>query len=472
MVFSSQVFLFYFLPVFLIGYFVLVWRGVRHSYLNLFITIFSYIFYGWMEPWLIVLMLSSTTIDYIAGRLISAEGASQRQRNVALTASIIANLSALGLFKYYMFFMGGLNAILSKFGIDTFSVWNVILPVGISFYTFQSMSYTIDVWRGVAPPAKNLATFSCYVALFPQLVAGPIVRYNTVAEELASRTHSMDLFLKGITFFCIGFAKKILIANQVGIIADRVFASDAPGILNSWWGSVAYMFQIYFDFSAYSDMAVGLGLMIGFHFPRNFNGPYRSASITEFWARWHISLTTWLRDYLYIALGGNRVSPRRLYFNLFVVMFISGFWHGANWTFIAWGLYHAFFMIVERYNGKQAIYKKVPFVFQVLITQVIVLFGWVLFRANTIGEAFSMWKSLLGLMPVSAADPLLTAQIFTPLNCFFMIIALFYAISPWRAFEWCQKLNVRRISVALFLFVFACLVLFTQSYNPFLYFQF
>ena len=425
-----------------------------------------------MEPWLIVLMFSSTTIDYIAGRFISAEGASQRQRNIALTASIVANLSTLGFFKYYMFFMGGLNAILSKFGIDTFSVWNVILPVGISFYTFQSMSYTIDVWRGVAPPAKNLATFSCYVALFPQLVAGPIVRYNTVAEELASRTHSMDLFLKGITFFCIGFAKKILIANQVGIIADRVFASDAPGILNSWWGSVAYMFQIYFDFSAYSDMAVGLGLMIGFHFPRNFNGTYRSASITEFWARWHISLTTWLRDYLYIALGGNRVSPRRLYFNLFVVMFLSGFWHGANWTFIAWGLYHAFFMIVERYNGKQAIYKKVPFVFQVLITQVIVLFGWVLFRANTIGEAFSMWKSLLGLMPVSAADPLLTAQIFTPLNCFFMIIALFYAISPWRAFEWCQKLNVRRISVALFLFVFACLVLFTQSYNPFLYFQF
>ncbi|HPW93873.1 MAG TPA: MBOAT family O-acyltransferase, partial [Fibrobacteraceae bacterium] len=250
------------------------------------------------------------------------------------------------------------------------------------------------------------------------------------------------------------------------------FASDAPGILNSWWGSIAYMFQIYFDFSAYSDMAVGLGLMIGFHFPRNFNGPYRSVSITEFWTRWHISLTTWLRDYLYIALGGNRVSPRRLYFNLFVVMFLSGFWHGANWTFIAWGLYHAFFMIVERYNGKQAIYKKVPFVFQVLITQVIVLFGWVLFRANTIGEAISMWKSLLGLMPVSAADPLLTAQIFTPLNCFFMIIALFYAISPWRAFEWCQKLNVRRISVALFLFVFACLVLFTQSYNPFLYFQF
>src|SRR5574344_1674253 len=250
MVFSSQVFLFYFLPVFLIGYFVLVWRGVRHSYLNLFITIFSYIFYGWMEPWLIVLMFSSTTLDYIAGRFISAEGAGQRQRNIALTASIVANLSTLGFVKYYMFFMGALNAILSKFGLDTFSIWNVILPVGISFYTFQAMSYTIDVWRGTAPPVRNLATFSCYVALFPQLVAGPIVRYNTVAEELASRTHTLDNWMRGMTYFFIGFAKKIFIANQVGVIADKVFAADAPGVINSWWGSIAYMFQIYFDFSA------------------------------------------------------------------------------------------------------------------------------------------------------------------------------------------------------------------------------
>src|SRR5574344_1119433 len=459
MVFSSQVFLFYFLPLFFAGYYFLVWRKAKYSTLNFFITVFSYAFYGWMEPWLVILMFFTTCVVYFAGKVISAPGASRHRRNMALFISVVVNLGMLGFFKYYMFTMGNVNVVLEQFGLAPYSIMRVLLPVGISFYTFQSMSYTIDVWRGDAPPVKDLATFSCYVALFPQLVAGPIVRYNTVAEELATRKHSMDLFLKGITFFCIGFAKKILIANQVGVIADRVFASDAPGILNSWWGSVAYMFQIYFDFSAYSDMAVGLGLMIGFHFPRNFNGPYRSASITEFWARWHISLTTWLRDYLYIALGGNRVSPRRLYFNLFVVMFISGFWHGANWTFIAWGLYHAFFMIVERYNGKQAIYKKVPFVFQVLITQVIVLFGWVLFRANTIGEAFSMWKSLLGLMPVSAADPLLTAQIFTPLNCFFMILALFYAISPWRAFEWCQKLSVRRISVALFLFVFACLVL-------------
>lgn len=472
MVFSSQVFLFYFLPIFLIGYFFLVSRGVKHHWLNLFITVFSYIFYGWMEPWLILLMFSSTSIDYVAGRLISAEGASTRQRNTALAASMVANLSALGFFKYYMFFMGGLNAIIMRLGLEPFSVWHIILPVGISFYTFQSMSYTIDVWRGDAPPVKNLATFSCYVALFPQLVAGPIVRYNTVATELVSRKHTLDLFLKGISFFCIGFAKKILIANQVGIIADRVFAADAPSVLNSWWGSVAYMFQIYFDFSAYSDMAVGLGLMIGFHFPRNFNGPYRSGSITEFWTRWHISLTTWLRDYLYISLGGNRVGKARLYFNLFLVMFLSGFWHGANWTFIVWGLYHAFFMILERVNGKKSLYKRLPFVFQVVVTQIIVLFGWVLFRAESIGEAFVMWKSMLGLAPVSAANPLLSAQVFTPLNCFFMALALFYAVSPWRAFDWCQKQTPLRLALVLVLFVFACMVLFTQSYNPFLYFQF
>lgn len=472
MVFSSQIFLFYFLPLFLIGYFFLVWRGVKHTYLNLFITISSYVFYGWMEPWLIILMFGSTTIDYVAARFISAEGASSRQRNLALAASMIANLSSLGFFKYYMFFMGGLNAIISRFGFEPFSVWNVILPVGISFYTFQSMSYTIDVWRGVAPPVKNLATFSCYVSLFPQLVAGPIVRYNTVAEELATRKHSVELFIKGVAFFCIGFSKKILIANQVGIIADRVFAADSPGVLNAWWGSIAYMFQIYFDFSAYSDMAMGLGLMIGFHFPRNFNGPYRSASITEFWTRWHISLTTWLKDYLYISLGGNRVSRPRLYFNLFVVMFLSGVWHGANWTFIVWGLYHAFFMIIERMKGKKTLYEKAPKVFQILITQIIVLFGWVLFRADTIGEAFSMWKALLGVTSVSVADSLLSAQIFTPLNCFFMILALFYAVSPWRTYDWCQKQTVLRLVCIIILFVFACLVLFTQSYNPFLYFQF
>ncbi|SHL32134.1 alginate O-acetyltransferase complex protein AlgI [Fibrobacter sp. UWEL] len=472
MVFSSQLFLFYFLPTFLVGYFVLLKLGARHSYLNFFITVFSYIFYGWLEPWLVFLMFGSTLVVYISGKMISAEGASKFKRNLGLGLAVGVNLGALGFFKYYMFGMGALNSIIEKFGGEPFHVMTILLPVGISFYTFQSMSYAIDVWRGTAPPVKNFATFACYVALFPQLVAGPIVRYNTVAEELDTRTHTVENFVRGIAFFCFGFAEKIFLANQVGIIADRVFDADAPGVLNSWWGSIAYMFQIYFDFSAYSNMAIGLGLMLGFHFPRNFNGPYRAKSITEFWKYWHISLTSWFRDYLYIALGGNRVSKGRLYLNLFLVMFASGVWHGANWTFICWGLYHAFFMIIERANNKQAFYAKAPAVVQVLITQVLVLFGWVLFRADNISEAWRMWKAMLGLNAVSNADAILTAEIFTPTCVVFMGLAALLSLWKFRSFDWCSKISPLRLAISLAIFVVAILALFTQSYNPFLYFQF
>lgn len=472
MVFSSQIFLFYFLPTFLVGYFVLHKLHAKHSTLNFFITIFSYIFYGWLEPWLVFLMFSCTLVVYVAGRFISAPGASKLQRNLALGAAVAVNLGALGYFKYYMFAMGFLNDVATKLGCEPFSVMTVLLPVGISFYSFQSMSYAIDVWRGTAPPVKNFATFACYVALFPQLVAGPIVRYNTVAEELETRTHTLENFVRGMVFFCFGFAEKIFLANQVGIIADRVFAADAPGVLNSWWGALAYMFQIYFDFSAYSNMAIGLGLMLGFHFPRNFDGPYRSRSITEFWKRWHISLTSWFRDYLYIPLGGNRVGKFRLYFNLFLVMFVSGVWHGANWTFVCWGLYHAFFMIVERANNKQALYSKLPKVVQLAATQIIVLFGWVLFRADSIGEAWRMWKCMLGLNAVSSADLILSAEIFTPSCQFFMALAFMLSFWKFRSYDWCDKVLPYRVVVVFAIFVLAVLALFTQSYNPFLYFQF
>ncbi|PWL04081.1 MBOAT family O-acyltransferase [Hallerella porci] len=472
MVFSSQIFLFYFLPLFFAGYYFLLWRKAKHSSLNFFITIFSYIFYGWMEPWLVFLMFGTTLVNYFAGRFISKENATRTQRNLALAISVIVNLGTLGFFKYYMFAMGGVNAIAEAFGAEPFTVLRVLLPVGISFYTFQAMSYTIDVWRGDAPPVKNFATFACYVSLFPQLVAGPIVRYNTVAEELATRKHTFENWMRGMTYFCLGFAKKILIANQVGVIADRVFEADAPGILNAWWGSIAYMMQIYFDFSAYSDMAVGLGLMLGFHFPRNFNGPYRSGSISEFWSRWHISLTTWLKDYLYIPLGGNRVSRGRTYLNLFLVMFASGVWHGAAMTFICWGLFHAFFMIVERINGKRALYYKLPRIAQIGITQIIVLFGWVLFRATDLTSAGKMWGAMLGLTAVNPADPILSAEIFTPTAIVFMLLAFIYAFSPLRAFDWCQKISIPRTITAFALFAFAVLALFTQTYNPFLYFQF
>ena len=472
MVFSSQIFLFYFLPTFLVGYFVLHKLHAKHSTLNFFITIFSYIFYGWLEPWLVFLMFSCTLVVYIAGRFISAPGAGKLQRNLALGVAVAVNLGALAYFKYYMFGMGVINDVVTKLGCEPFSVMTVLLPVGISFYSFQSMSYAIDVWRGTAPPVKNFATFACYVALFPQLVAGPIVRYNTVAEELETRTHTLENFVRGMVFFCFGFSEKIFLANQVGIIADRVFAADAPGVLNSWWGSLAYMFQIYFDFSAYSNMAIGLGLMLGFHFPRNFDGPYRSRSITEFWKRWHISLTSWFRDYLYIPLGGNRVGKFRLYFNLFLVMFVSGVWHGANWTFVCWGLYHAFFMIVERANNKQALYYKLPKVVQLTFTQIIVLFGWVLFRADSIGEAWRMWKCMLGLNAVSTTDAILSAEIFTPSCQFFMALAFMLSFWKFLSYDWCDKVSPQSVAVAMVIFVVAILALFTQSYNPFLYFQF
>ncbi len=472
MVFSSQVFLFYFLPVFFAGYYFLLWRRARHSTLNFFITVFSYIFYGWMEPWLVFLMFGSTWVNYFAGRQISAPDASNLRRKVSLALSVVVNLGTLGFFKYYMFAMGGVNLLVQMFGLEPFSVLRVLLPVGISFYTFQAMSYTVDVYRGDAPPVKNFATFACYVSLFPQLVAGPIVRYNTVAEELETRTHTWENWMRGMTHFCLGFAKKILIANQVGIIADRVFGAESPGVVNAWWGSAAYMMQIYFDFSAYSDMAVGLGLMLGFHFPRNFNGPYRSGSISEFWSRWHISLTTWLKDYLYIPLGGNRVSRRRTYVNLFLVMLASGIWHGAAMTFICWGLFHAFFMIVERVNGKRALYSKLPRFAQVVLTQVIVLFGWVLFRSPDLSSAGKMWGAMLGLSAVNPANPILSAEVFTPTSIVFMLLAFVYAFSPVRAYDWCQKISVPRLVTAFALFAFAILALFTQSYNPFLYFQF
>lgn len=472
MVFSSQIFLFYFLPTFLAGYFALYKLHAKNSTLNFFITIFSYIFYGWLEPKLIFLMFSCTLVVYVAGRFISANGASKFQRNFALGVAIAVNLGALGFFKYYMFAMNGLNNFIELFGCKPFSVMTVLLPVGISFYSFQSMSYAIDVWRGSAPLVKNFATFACYVALFPQLVAGPIVRYNTVAEGLESRTHSLENFMRGIMFFCFGFSEKIFLANQVGVIADRVFAADAPGVLSSWWGSIAYMFQIYFDFSAYSNMAIGLGLMIGFHFPRNFNGPYRSKSITEFWKRWHISLTSWFRDYLYIPMGGNRVGHMRLYFNLFVVMFVSGVWHGANWTFVCWGLYHALFMILERANNKQAFYYKAPKIVQLVITQIVVLFGWVLFRADNLSDALKMWKNMLGFSTASVSDALLQTEIFTPSCIFFMVIAFILSFWKFRSYDWCNNLSPYRVAIALLIFCVAILALFTQSYNPFLYFQF
>ncbi|NOX98512.1 MAG: MBOAT family protein, partial [Verrucomicrobia bacterium] len=307
---------------------------------SLTLTLVSYVFYGWWNPWFMLLMLISTMIDYGCGKMISANGASQKKRKTGMILSVISNLSILIFFKYAAFGADGISTLGQWFGFGEVSapefLYRVILPVGISFYTFQSMSYSIDLYRGHAKPARSFIDFACYVSMFPQLVAGPIVRYGSVADQLVSREHNIAGFVGGLTRFNYGFAKKILLANPMGGIADACF-NAGDGVLTApiaWLGVIAYAFQIYFDFSAYSDMAIGLGRMFGFRFPENFNSPYRSKSITEFWRRWHISLSSFLRDYLYIPLGGNRGSSGRTYVNLMMVMLIGGLWHGAQWTFV------------------------------------------------------------------------------------------------------------------------------------------
>jgi alginate O-acetyltransferase complex protein AlgI len=329
-------------------------------------------------------MLFSTAIDYFCGAAIAREGATPRQRKVALVASVSSNLALLGFFKYALFVSETFGKVATVFGFGEVPLpgflSHIVLPVGISFYTFQSMSYAIDLYRGHAVRARNFTDFACYVSMFPQLVAGPIVRYGTVAEQLRERTHSLEGFVAGLTRFNYGFAKKILLANPMGRLADLAFEAGSPGAPVAWAGILAYALQIYFDFSAYSDMAVGLGRMMGFRFPENFNSPYQSTSLTEFWRRWHISLSTFLRDYLYIPLGGNRMGSARTYLNLFLVMLIGGLWHGAQWTFVIWGGLHGLVLALERF-GKNVLKISLPRPVGWTATTLVVLAGWVFFRS-------------------------------------------------------------------------------------------
>jgi len=475
MVFSSHIFLFYFLPLVLGVYYLMHWRGVNIRWMNLFITVVSYAFYGWFEPWFVLLMWFSTALDYTCGRIMTAPGATIRRRNISLAVSLIGNLGMLGYFKYYMFFMGGLNHILSQFGVGPhyYHVLAVTLPIGISFYTFNTMSYIIDVWRGDAPPVRDLRTFSLFVSLFPHLVAGPIIRYNTVAHQLEERHHSWLRFNAGVVVFSMGMAKKLLLANPVGQVADSIFAASAPGMALSWWGVLAYALQIYFDFSGYSDMAIGLGRMIGIEITRNFNSPYRSVSVSDFWRRWHMSLTTWFTDYLYFSLGGSRVkSKKRLYFNLFLVMFISGFWHGASMTFICWGLFHAFFLITERMMDRKPIYAAFPRWSKIILTNIIILFAWVLFRAPTLEQAWLYWQSMVGWREVASSAPLLKSIVFEPYSLLIMGVAIVVTQLPLQAHDLAAKVTLPRIGFAYLLLIISIVSMFAQAYNPFLYFQF
>lgn len=464
MVFSSHIFLFYFLPLALLAYY-LAPRVAK----SLVLTLVSYVFYGWWNPWFTLLMLGSTGVDYACGKVITAPGAAPHQRKGGVVTSIVVNLMVLGFFKYAAFF-GGL---IPGTGTPDF-LTRIVLPVGISFYTFQSMSYSIDLYRGHARPARSFVDFACYVSMFPQLVAGPIVRYGSVADQLSNRTHDLEGFVAGFTRFNFGFAKKILIANQVGPIADACFAAG-EGSLSPWmaWiGVIAYAFQIYFDFSAYSDMAIGLGRMFGFQFPENFNSPYRSASITEFWRRWHISLSSFLRDYLYIPLGGNRLGQVRTYLNLMLVMLIGGLWHGAQWTFVLWGAFHGFLLMIERALGTNSLLRIVPRWAGVTATFGLLLITWVFFRAETPEVALGYIEAMFGLVEVSDSAAVLEGATINRLNVFCLVLAAAVTwLAPGTA-RFLEDLPFWKVLLGLvFLFV-SVRQMFYQGFNPFLYFQF
>ena len=366
MVFSSYLFVFYLLPLALGAYYLAPLR-VR----NFVLTAFSYLFYGWANPLFLFLLLGSTLLDYTSGLLIArSEGERiggeyvidpakprSRRATIILAISIVTNLSLLGFFKYFNFGVENYDALISWIGVPELrldTALRVTLPLGISFYTFESMSYVIDVYRGQARAIRNIVDFAAFVSMFPQLVAGPIIRFSEIADQIRSRTHTITKFSRGVAFLSLGMAKKVLLANPCGKVADLAFESGSLTLLDAWYGVLAYAFQIYFDFSGYSDMAIGLGLMMGFVFAKNFDAPYTSQSITEFWRRWHISLSTCLRDYLYVPLGGNRKGRVRTYVNLMAVMLIGGLWHGASWTFLVWGGIHGALLAFERMLGKAA----------------------------------------------------------------------------------------------------------------------
>lgn len=466
MVFTSHIFIFYFLPATLLIYYLLPAKR------NFFLLLVSYAFYGWWNPWFVALMFAATLINYLCGAVIARSEDQSPRRKWALILSVTASLSILGFFKYFVFLQSNISALVELFGAAALPIWKVTLPVGISFYIFQSMTYAIDVYRREAPPARSFWDFACFVALFPQLIAGPILRYNTIAEQLVSRDHTHDRFARGVAIFILGFAKKILLANPLGQIADAAFGAQAPYALDAWFGIIAYAFQIYYDFSGYSDMAVGLGRMFGFEFMKNFNAPYLSDSITDFWRRWHISLSTFLRDYLYIPLGGNRKSARRTYFNLWVVMLLGGLWHGANWTFVLWGAYHGGLLAYERWRGKESLYSWFPRPCRISITFVLVLFSWVLFRAPDFGAALGYFAAMFGLAGIHGGSILLAAELYTPSNLFILVLCAFFAWQPKQAFEFCDNVTLPKALLLIVVFGMALATMFVQSFNPFLYFQF
>ncbi len=467
MLFNSYEFLFLFLPIVLGVYYLLRSNPPR----LVFLTLASYVFYGWWDVRFCTLMILTTVVDYVAALMIYRSKTPAGKRGWFLL-SIGSGLTLLGFFKYYDLFAQTGNGVASWFHgapVQVLPVLHLILPIGISFYTFHSMSYTIDVYRGIVKPAQRFSDFACFVALFTQLVAGPIIRYRDLAAQLVQRTHTLEKAALGITFFVFGLVKKVILADGVAPIVAQVFDLPQPGLVASWVGMLAYAMQIYFDFSGYSDMAVGLGYLFGFNIPQNFNSPYQSTSITDFWRRWHMSLSTWLRDYLYIPLGGNRHGPFRTYFNLFLTMLLGGLWHGANWTFVIWGGYHGTLLAIERATGKRGLVRG-PVALQRGVTFLLVLFGWVLFRCATLEQAGAMFAGLFGLHGVGL-NILPWFRAF-PLPAVMLGLAAVVAWGFRNTWEIPWRMGFRLAVVLAVLFSVCVAVILVNSSSPFLYFQF
>ncbi len=468
MVFTSHIFVFYFLPAVL-----LVYYNLPYGWRNWFITLVSYVFYGWWKPWFVLLMMITTVMDFMWGQIIAAPRSTRAMRLAALLACCITNLGLLAFFKYYVFSVESLNYLLRLVGADTFRVLQVTLPIGISFYTFHTMSYVIDLYRGDAGPAKSFSDFSCFVAMFPDLVAGPIIRYHTIADQLACREHTVSRFSSGVSIFILGFAKKILLANPMGHVADAVFGAASPGAMDAWFGVLAYAFQIYFDFCGYSDMAVGLGRMLGFELLRNFDAPYRAESITDLWRRWHISLSTFLRDYLYVPIGGNRKGAGRTYVNLGIVMLLGGLWHGAKWTFVIWGAYHGLLLAWERWRGKRSAYEKLwrPAHRPHICLDALLVGAVPLGKPRARRELFRLDVRRRG---GSVSSLLLAADLYGPMYLLLAGACAMLVWQPVQAYDWVQRHppSWGSVSLLLPLFVLALMSMSAQAFNPFLYFQF
>lgn len=460
MVFSSLLFLFLFLPAVLTLYYCSP-RRMRNCIL--FLT--SLVFYAWGEPVYIIIMLFSTMADYFFGLQLDKPKKTSFQRKMIVTCSIVVNLLVLFYFKYADFLIENINALMGT----TIPMTDLPLPIGISFYTFQSMSYIIDVYRGDARAQRNWIDFGTYISLFPQLVAGPIVRYNTIAEQLQNRRENSTMFAQGVRRFIIGLAKKVLLANNIGLLWDTISSSNIHSMpmLMAWLGIIAFAFQIYFDFSGYSDMAIGLGLMFGFRFNENFNRPYLAQSITDFWRRWHISLGTWFREYVYIPLGGNRQGLIKQIRNILIVWMLTGFWHGASWNFLLWGLYFGVILIFEKWFGLKLL-QTLPRWIRHLYAIILILIGWVLFSFEEPSMIIGYLQAMIGLNHQPLWNDMTIYLFYT--NAVLLVVLIIASV--FKQNDTRQEMSFSQVVWYGFLYFLSIAYLVDATFNPFLYFRF